>query len=563
MPNIAELLVDTLSEIGVRQIFGIVGDALNPFTDAIRRDGRIEWVGVRHEEGAALAAAGQAKLTGRLGVCCGTAGPGGTHLVAGLYEARKDHAPVLAISGGIVTAERGTDHFQENDTALLFRDVSVYNEMLWSAAQAPGVIHQAISSAYGERGVAHINIPPDVFEAKAPGKVPSLSTLRPRGEVAPAGTDIAEMRRLIGEAKTITALCGCGAHGAAAELTALAERLQMPITHTYRALDLLPYDHPQWIGGVGMIGSRAGVDTVMDADLLLMLGTDYPYHEYLPKHGRVVQIDERALALGRRTPVALGITGSVRPALAMLLEGLPQRSDDTFLLKASKARADWDEMLAEKADPARSEGKIHPQAVARLVSDLADDDAVFVTDTGEITLWAGNWTRPRAGQQMTGSYNNAAVGTGLGLANGVQALDKARQTIVHVGDGGFTMLLGEFMTTVEHRLPVKVVVYDNSGWGLVHLEQEGAGYPVTSGATFPNMDFAVFARACGATGFTARDPKLLAATIRDFLATPGPAILHAVVDPAEIPSMPHIKPGQAVRFGIAKVREKLLELAGG
>ncbi|HYD36261.1 MAG TPA: thiamine pyrophosphate-dependent enzyme, partial [Allosphingosinicella sp.] len=217
----------------------------------------------------------------------------------------------------------------------------------------------------------------------------------------------------------------------------------------------------------------------------------------------------------------------------------------------------WDSMLDEKASPSRSADRIPPQAVARLVGDGAADDAVFVVDTGEITLWAANWTRQRAGQRLTGSFNNAAVGTALGLANGVQALDRSRQVVVHVGDGGFTMLAGEFMTAVEHELPVKVVVYDNGGWGLVHLEMEGAGLPAAAGASFPNMDFAAFARACGAQGLTVREPAALASTVADFLGSPGPAILHAFVDPGELPTMPHFDLGQALRFGVAKAKEAL------
>jgi pyruvate dehydrogenase (quinone)/pyruvate oxidase len=555
--NVAEQLVETLAGIGVRQIFGVVGDALNPFTDAIGRQDRIEWIGVRHEEGAALAAAGQAKLTGRLGVCCGTTGPGANHLVAGLYEARKDHAPVLAISGGVPAAKRGTDYFQEDSPDLLFRDVAVYTQTIAAAAQAPGVIHQAIAEAYGARGVAHISIPPEIFAAKVPGEVPSLASLRPRPEVAPAEADIEAAAALIEAAGTIALLCGAGCRGAEAETLRLAERLKAPMMHTYRGKELFAYDHPYWIGGVGLIGGRPGVDAVAKADLLLMLGTDYPYSEYLPTHGNVVQIDERAFALGRRTEIALGVVGSVRPAAAMLAGCVAERSDGAFLAGVVEARRDWDAMLDKKADVARSRDKIHPQALARTVGDLAENDAIFVTDTGEVTLWAANWLRQTGRQRVTGSFNNAAVGTALGIANGAQTLDRDRQVIVQVGDGGFTMLAGEFMTSVEHKLAVKVVVYDNAGWGLVHLEMEGAGLPAAKGTGFPNMDFAAFARACGAKGYSVRDPALLEATVKEFLATEGPAILHAFVDPAELPTMPHIDIGQAWRFGIAKVREML------
>ena len=556
MTNVAELLVETLASVGVRQVFGIVGDALNPFTDALSRQDRIEWIGVRHEEGAALAAAGQAKLTGRLGVCCGTTGPGGNHLVAGLYEAHKDHAPVLAISGDVPLAKRGIDYLQEDDPHLLFRDVAAYTQMVATPEQAPHVFHQAIARAYGERDVAHINIPPDVFAAKAKGAVPSLATLRPRPEVAPAPADIDAAAALIEKAETIAIFCGAGCRGAEAELAALSDQLRAPLLHSYRAKELFPYDDPRWMGGVGLIGGRPGVDAVADAELLLMLGTDYPYSEFLPAHGKVIQIDERPFVLGRRTPVALGITGSVRPALRMLSERLAPREDLRFFTRVAEARTEWDAMLAEKADPARSPDKIHPQAVARLLGNHAARDAIFVVDTGEVTLWAANWLRQSGAQRITGSFNNAAVGTGMGIANGAQALDRGRQVILEVGDGGFAMLLGEFMTAVEHRLPVKVAIYDNGGWGLVHLEMEGAGLAPAPGTAFPNPDFAAFARSCGAAGFTARDPARLEAEIASFLAAPGPAILHAFVDPDELPTLPHIDIAQVWRFGLAKLKEK-------
>ena len=556
--TVAELLVETLASVGVRQVFGIVGDALNPFTDAIRRQDRVEWIGVRHEEGAALAAAGQAKLTGRLGVCCGTTGPGGNHLVAGLYEAHKDHAPVLAISGDVPLAKRGTDYLQEDGPNLLFRDVALYTQMVVAAEQAPHVFHQAIAHAYGERGVAHINIPPDVFAAKVGEPVASLPTLRPRPEIAPAPADVDAAAALIEEARTVAVFCGAGCRGAESELAALSDRLRAPLMHTYRAKELLPYDDPRWMGGVGLVGGRPGVDAVADAELLLMLGTDYPYSEFLPAHGNIVQIDERAFVLGRRTSVRLGVVGSVRPALRMLLDRLSPREDDGFFRKVGEARAAWDSLLAEKADVARSPDKIHPQAVSRLLSDQAAEDAVFVVDTGEVTLWAANWLRQTGRQRITGSFNNAAVGTGMGIANGVQALDRDRQVILEIGDGGFAMLLGEFMTAVEHKLPVKAAVYDNGGWGLVHLEMEAAALPAAEGTGFPNPDFAAFARSCGAQGFTVRDPAKLEATIAAFLAAPGPAVLHAFVDPEELPTMPHIELGQVWRFGLAKLKEKFV-----
>jgi len=333
--------------------------------------------------------------------------------------------------------------------------------------------------------------------------------------------------------------------------------------HTYRAQDMMAFDNPHWIGGVGFIGGRAGLDAVKSADLLLMLGTDYPYSEWLPQGGNVIQIDERAFVLGRRAKVELGIVGSVRLGLRMLLDQLEPRSDDTFFSKTNAARAAWNKMLDEKADPARSKDKIHPQAVARAISDAAADDAVFVVDCGLVTLWAANWMRPRGRQRITGTFNNQSVGMGLGIANGVQALDRDRQVILQIGDGGFTMLLGEFMTAVGHKLPVKVVVYDNAGWGLVRMEMETAGNPVAAGANLPNMDFAAFARACGVQGFTARDPSTLVETIQEFLATSGPAILHAVTDPAELPVESHLDVGLAANFVKAKAKKLFASPAPG
>lgn len=555
MTTVAELLVQTLADIGVRQVFGVVGDALNPLSEAIRKQDRIEWIGVHHEEGAALAAAGQAKLTGRLGVCCGTTGPGANHLVAGLYEAKKDHAPVLAISGGVPAEFRGVDYRQENSPNLLFRDVAAYTETITDPVMAAQVIHQAIAEAYGARGVAHLNVPQDVIGARVSGGVPSVPTLRPRPEVAPSPEDVAEALRLIGDAKTVAVLCGTGCRGSEAELVALSDRLCAPLVHTYRAQDMLPYDDPHWIGGLGLIGGQPGVDAVKEADLLLMLGSDYPYGEFLPQGGNVIQVDERAVVLGRRAATKLGIVGSVGPTLRMLLDRLPKRDDRTFLDKVATDRRKWNGMLDAKADPARSADKLHPQAIARAVSNRAADDAVFVHDTGLSTLWAANWTRPSGRQRIIGSFNNQSVGTGMGMANGAQALDRSRQVILHVGDGGFLMLLGEFMTAIGHGLPVKVVVYDNNTWGLVRLEMEQIANPAAPGARFRNPNFAALARASGAQGFTVRRPDEIGAAVDAFLAADGPAVLHAHVVADELPVLPHIDWGMAVKYGLAKFKE--------
>ena len=554
--TVGELLTSALADVGVNQVFGIVGDALNAFTDAIRRDKRLAWLGVRHEEGAALAASGQAKLTGRLGVCAGTTGPGATHLLAGLYEASHDHAPVLAIAGDVPTTMAGIDYLQAADHVQAFRDACVYAASINSPDAAAAQIHEAIAAAYGSRGVALLNIPQDVFGGKTAKSVQSFATLRQRPEFSPAESDLDEASRLIDAGKSVVLFVGFGAHSARVEIIALAEKLNAPIVHTYRALDLYPFDHPLVIGGLGLIGSKAGYEAIHSCDVLVMIGSDYPYTEFLPQKAKVVQIDERASAIGRRLSVTQAVVGSSRPSVTGLLERVQPKFNDSFLRAAQKGWQSWVEMLDKKADPSRSMDRIHPQALARAVSDLAAEDAVFCVDTGEVTLWTANWLRPRGQQRITGSFNNAAVGVALGMANGIQALDTHRQVIAMCGDGGFTMLMQEFVTSAQHGLPVKVFVFNNSGWGLVHLEMEEAGLPVfTKGATFKNPDFAMFARACGAQGLRVTRPQALHDTVAQALSTPGPVIVDVIVDPTEIPSMPHIQLDQVWKFGIGKMRE--------
>jgi pyruvate dehydrogenase (quinone) len=560
--TVADILVEALQKIGVRHIFGLIGDSLNPLADAVRRSD-IEWIGVRHEEGAALAAAGQAKLTGRLCVCCGTTGPGSTHLVAGLYEASRDHAPVLALSGDMPRQLHGTDHIQTTDTDLLFRDVSLYTETVTSPAQAPAVIHQAIAAAYAGRGVAHLTLPQDVIEAKAPGSVTSISTLKPRAELAASKAEIAEVARRIDAAGNIVIMCGAGCHGAAEELRALSDRLKAPLIHSVKGQDILPYDDPRWIGGIGMIGTKAVYNAVMSCDLLLMLGTDYPYSEFLPQKGDVVQIDDRAGVLGRRAPTALGVVGSVQPTLQLLLDKVAAKTDGKFLDRITEERRKWDAKLDKQADPARSKDKIHPQAVARAVSDLAKRDAIFVFDTGLNTLWSANWIRQSGAQRIIGSFNNAAVGTALGQANGIQALDRSRQVIALCGDGGFNMLMGEFLTAVHHKLPVKIVVYNNSAFGLISFEAESIGLPAyKKGIEFPNPNYVGLAQACGGNGFKAAKPSDLVAAIREGLAADGPTIIDCVVTADEMPNFPHLDLDKAGNYALAKIKEAILTVTG-
>jgi pyruvate dehydrogenase (quinone) len=555
-------LVDALETVGVTHIFGLIGDSLNPITDAVRHS-KIEWIGVRHEEGAALAAAGQAKLTGRLGVCCGTTGPGSTHLVAGLYEANRDHAPVLALSGDMPRKVQGTDYFQATDPNLLFRDVSLYTETISSPAQAPAVIHQAIAAAYAGRGVAHLTLPEDVIGARSEGNISSVATLKPRSEIVASEVDIAEITRRIDEAGSVVMMCGAGCHGAAEELRALSDRLKAPLIHSIKGKDIMPYDDPCWMGGIGMIGTKPVYRAAMHCDLFLMLGTDYPYSVFLPRKGTVIQVDERARVLGRRTPTTLGVNGSVRPTVKSLLDRVKPKNDRKFFDLVTDQRKAWDEMLDRQSAPARSKDLIHPQAVARAVSDLAASDAVFVLDTGLNTLWSGNWIRQSGEQRIIGSFNNGAVGTALGQANGIQAIDRSRQVIALCGDGGFNMLMCEFLTAAHHRLPVKAVVYNNSAFGLIALESEAIGVPAwKQGIEFPNPDYVALARACGGVGVKAEGPGELRDAVDRALKADGPAIVDCVVAADELPNVPHLELETIGNFAKAKIKETILAVTG-
>jgi thiamine pyrophosphate-dependent acetolactate synthase large subunit-like protein len=471
---------------------------------------------------------------------------------------------VLALSGEMPRKLKGIEFFQSTEPDLLFRDVSLYTQTISSPAQAPTVIHQAIAAAYAGPGVAHLTLPQDVLSERAEGTTKSLATLRPRPEIVPNEPDIAQMVERIDAVANVVIMCGAGCRGAADLLRSLSDRLKAPMVHTVRGKEMLAYDDPRWMGGLGMIGTKAAYNAVQRCDLLLMIGTDYPYSNFLPAKGNVIQIDERPMVLGRRTPTVLGVTGSARPTLKLLLEKVKVKSDAKFFDNVAHERRKWDEMLDKQSDPTRSRDKLHPQAVARAVSDLAKDDATFVFDTGLNTLWSGNWIRQNGSQRIIGSFNNAAVGTALAQANGIQALDRKRQVIVLTGDGGFNMLMGEFMTAVHHKLPIKVVIFNNSALGLITLEAESVGIiPFRQAIEFPNPDFAALARACGGHGFTVKQPGLLTAELNEAFAIDGPAIIDCVVPADEMPNVPHVELDQIGNYAIAKIKEAVHAVTGG
>ncbi|HEV2638535.1 MAG TPA: thiamine pyrophosphate-dependent enzyme [Actinocrinis sp.] len=572
MTTIAEQLVTTLADLGVRTVWGVVGDALNPVTDAIRREPRIEWIGTRHEEAAAFAAGAQAQLSGTLGVCMGTVGPGSIHLLNGLYDAKKSHAPVLAICGQVPLAESGSDYFQEVDNDALFRDVAEFSHTVTSPAQLPRVLEQAIQAAYARPGVAVLTLPGDVGSMDAPKDAkPHLNIRRP--VLVPAQTDLAAAADLVNAAGSVTMLVGMGAREAREQVLAVAGRLGAPMVLTLKAKEGLERDNPYQIGQSGLIGNPASREAFGAADLLLMVGTDFPYPQWLPAGTPTVQIDVRAEHIGRRTPVDVGVVGDAAPTLTALLALLEAKTDTSHLDKARGAYETWVKRQRRLIDPDHdkslvgkirskfdnTEARIRPEALAAVVDQLADEDAIFTTDTGMSTVWLSRFVTMRGTRRLIGSYNLGSMANAMPQALGASALDRGRQVVAFCGDGGLTMLLGELLTAVAYELPVKFVVFDNARLGMVKLEQEQGGLP-EFGTRLVNPDLAEVGRAMGLTGIRVSDPEDLAEAVGRALATPGPVLLDVLTNPEEISLPPKTTAADAWGFAIAKLKEGLVSV---
>ncbi|MEI5674562.1 MULTISPECIES: thiamine pyrophosphate-dependent enzyme [unclassified Nocardioides] len=568
MTTVAELLIETLAEHGVTQVWGVVGDALNPVTDAIRREDRIEWIGVRHEEVGAFAAGAQAQLTGRLGVCMGTVGPGAVHLLNGLYDAKKSHAPVLAICGQVPREDIGSDFFQEVDNDALFADVAVFRATVTSVDQLPRLIEQAGNAALQERGVAVLTLPGDVGELEVPKgtAVPRLVVEQP--PVPPSEESVAAAVRAIDAAERVTLLVGQGARHARAEVLALAERLQAPMVLTLKAKEGLEQDNPFEVGQSGLLGNHASAVAFEKCDLLLMLGTDFPYTQFLPHGTTTVQVDADGSHVGRRTPVEHAVVGDARLAVQALVEQVRPRTDGGHLDKARASYDAWRERQQQFLDPSydrkpkgllrrkvdNPEGRIRPELLAGLLDRYAAPDAVFTVDTGMATTWLARFVRMTGERRLLGSFNLGSMANAMPQALGAAGLDRTRQVVACCGDGGLSMLMGDLLTAVSHDLPVKLVVFDNGRLGMVKLEMEQAGLP-EFGTVLHNPDFAKVAEAVGMRGIRVEDPHDLEAAVAETMAYDGPVLLDVLTNPDEVSIPPQPTLGQAWGFAIAKTKE--------
>ena len=571
MTTVAELIIDALADHGVRTVWGVVGDALNPVTDAIRREDRVEWLGVRHEEVGAFAASAQAQLTGELAVCMGTVGPGAVHLLNGLYDAKKSHAPVLAICGQVPREEMGSDFFQEVDNDAVFRDVAVFNRTVTSADQMPALLEQAVNAALAERGVAVLSIPGDVGGLDLPKGTRPPRFVRAVPEQVPAEAELRTVAEVLDAAGKVTLLVGTGARAARAEVMELADLLGAPMVLTLKAKDGFDDDNAFEVGQSGLLGNPAAASAFEDCDVLLMLGTDFPYRAFYPKDATVVQLDLRGAHIGRRTPVDHALVGDAALTLRRLLPLLGRKDDRGHLDHVRHEYDGWRARQQQLTDPEfdhkpqgllrkkvdNPEGRVRPELLAAAVDRHADADAVFTSDTGMSTVWLARFVRMTGGRRLVGSYNLGSMANAMPQALGASALDRKRQVVAFCGDGGLSMLMGDLITAVTHDLPVKLVVFDNGRLGMVKLEMEQVGLP-EYGTELRNPDFAAVARAVGMHGIRVTDPHDVDAAVREAMATPGPVLVDVLTNPEEVALPPRPTLAQGWGFAIAKSKEFLI-----
>ncbi|WP_305779678.1 pyruvate dehydrogenase [Nocardia nova] len=557
--NVADQFVHVLVQAGVRRIYGVVGDSLNPIVDAVRRTPQIEWVHVRNEEAAAFAAAAEAQLTGRLAVCAGSCGPGNTHLVQGLYDAHRTGAPVLALASHIPSDQIGTQFFQETHPERLFVECSGYCEMISRPEQMPRMLRIAIQHALARHEVSVVVLPGDVAQLDIAHPTGDTSLVSELGRVMPAAEQVRALADALNAARTVTLFCGAGVRDAHEEVMRLAETLHAPIGHSLRGKEWIQFDNPYDVGMSGLLGYGACYKAMHEADLVLLLGTDFPYDEFLPGIN-TVQIDHDAARLGRRTPLKLAVHGDVRETLRAVLPLLAQKSDREFLDRMLGEHYRLLEQVVDAYTRNVADHKpIHPEYAADILDELASDDAIFTVDTGMCNVWAARYLTPNGRRRVIGSFLHGTMANALPHAIGAQFAYPDRQVISMSGDGGLGMLMGELLTVALHRLPVKIIVFNNSSLGMVRLEMLVDGLPNFETDHAP-VDFAAVARAAGIHAARVTDPFAIRNAIAEALEHPGPALVDLVTDPNALSLPPHITAAQVRGFALAASK---IVLTGG
>lgn len=553
--TIADVMAETLRSIGVRRVYGVVGDSLNGFTDALRRQKEIQWVHVRHEEAAAFAAGAEAHLTGELAVCAGSCGPGNLHLINGLFDCHRSRVPVLAIAAHIPSAEIGSSYFQATHPEILFRECSHYVELVSNADQMPRIFEKAIRRAIAERGVSVVVIPGDVALQTTDAEPPKWIAPR-RPLVQPDDHELDALAALLNGARRITMLCGAGCAGAHDLVVRLADALKAPIVHPLRGKEHVEYDNPFDVGMTGLIGFASGYRAMMNCDTLLMLGTDFPYRQFYPANAKVAQVDIRAESLGNRCRLDVGVVGDVALTIETLSPRLAPRTDrshlDDSLADYRRARANLDGLAEGKA----GRKPMHPQYVARMVSELAAEDAVFTCDVGTPTVWAARYLKMNGRRRLIGSFNHGSMANAMLQAIGAQAAYPKRQVVSLSGDGGFTMMMGDLLTLSQVGLPVKIVVFNNGTLGFVELEMKATGF-LDEGVELKNPNFAKMAEGAGIKGLRVEDPAELPAALSAAFAHDGPVVVDAVTARQELVLPPKTTLEQAYRFNLFMLKAVL------
>ena len=563
--NVAEQLVSQLIDAGVHRVYGIVGDSLNPVVDAIRKSGGskkggIDWVHVRHEEAAAFAAAAEAQLTGKLAVCAGSCGPGNLHLINGLYDAQRSAAPVLAIASHIPSVQIGQMYFQETHPDRLFNECSVYNEMISSAEQAPRVVNAAIRHAVELSGVSVITLPGDVSDLKATSPSPKYVPSR-RPVLTPNEEDVRQLADVLNRAKKVAIFAGAGVEGAHDEVIELADVLKAPIGHTLRGKDFIQYDNPFDVGMTGLLGYGAAAEGMNDADVLIMLGTDFPYDQFLPDTF-TVQVENHPEKLGRRTDISLPIHSDVKPLIAALLPLLDRDRSDAFLkAKVKKHSKIMHSPIGAYTRNAEHMKPIHPEYAAHILNEVASKDAIFTADTGMCNVWTARYIDPLGTRRLIGSFLHGSMANALPHAIGAQVAFPNRQVISVSGDGGLSMLLGELVTARMYNLPIKVVVFNNSTLGMVKLEMLVNGLP-DYGTDVHDVNYAEVASAIGLHGERVTEPTRLRGALQEAFAYNGPALIEVMTDPNALSLPPEIRSGQVIGFATAMSKIVLNRGAG-
>ncbi|WLI09360.1 MULTISPECIES: ubiquinone-dependent pyruvate dehydrogenase [Pseudomonas] len=564
--NLAQQLATTLEQAGIKRIWGLTGDSLNGLTDALRSMDSIEWMHVRHEEVAAFAAGAEAAATGELTVCAGSCGPGNLHLINGLFDCHRNHVPVLAIAAQIPSSEIGLNYFQETHPQELFKECSHFIELVSNPEQMPQVLHRAMRSAILNRGVAVVVIPGDVSLLEVEDTLKPWPTLHaPR--TLPAEADLVQLSEILSSSEKVTLLCGSGCAGAHAQVVALADTLGAPVVHALRGKEHVEWDNPFDVGMTGLIGFSSGYHAMLNCDTLIMLGTDFPYRQFYPTDAKIIQIDRDPQALGRRATLDLGIAADVSETLDALLPRLTRKTDRSFLDTSLKHYEKARQGLDDLAQPSKANRPIHPQYVARLLSELADDDAIFTADVGSPTVWAARYLKMNGKRRLIGSFNHGSMANAMPQAIGAQAAFPGRQVISMSGDGGFAMLMGDFISLAQLKLPVKVIVFDNSSLGFVAMEMKAAGY-LDTGTELKNPDFAAMSNAMGILGIRVEQSEDLEPALRRALAHDGPVLVDVVTATQELVMPPSIKLEQAKGFSLYMLKavmsgrgDEVIELA--